>query len=108
MFGQLFHPGREIFPKNRRTGSALVAYSASAAPNERFHVMPRAMPASLIAEIVSGFADGAERLQQAGFDGAEIVGSHGYLIAQFFNERVNQRADEYGGAAKIVSGWCAK
>lgn len=97
VFGQLFHPGREIFPKSE-DGSALVAYSASAAPNERFHVMPRAMPASLIAEIVSGFADGAERLQQAGFDGAEIVGSHGYLIAQFFNERVNQRADEYGGS----------
>ncbi len=97
VFGQLFHPGREIFPKTE-DGSAMVAYSASAVPNERFHVMPRAMSKGLIDEIISGFADGAERLQRAGFDGVEIVGSHGYLIAQFLNARVNRRDDDYGGS----------
>ena len=97
VFGQLFHPGREIFPKSE-DGSAKVAYSASAVPNERFHVMPRAMSQDLIEEIVSGFAASAGRLQQAGFDGVEIVGSHGYLIAQFLNERVNLRNDDYGGS----------
>lgn len=97
VFAQLFHPGREIFPKTE-DGSAMVAYSASAVPNERLHVMPRAMSKDLIAEIVSGFADAAERLQRAGFDGVEIVGSHGYLIAQFLNARVNQRNDRYGGS----------
>ncbi len=97
VFGQLFHPGREIFPKTE-DGSAMVAYSASAVPNERFHVMPRAMSKDLIDEIISGFADGAERLQRAGFDGVEIVGSHGYLIAQFLNARVNRRDDDYGGS----------
>ncbi len=97
VFGQLFHPGRELFPKSE-DGTAMVAYSASAVPNERFHVMPRAMPKRIIDEIVTGFADGAARLQQAGFDGVEIVGSHGYLIAQFLNPRVNRRDDEYGGS----------
>ncbi len=97
VFGQLFHPGRELFPKSE-DGTAMVAYSASAMPNERFHVMPRAMPKRIIDEVVTGFADGAARLKEAGFDGVEIVGSHGYLIAQFLNPRVNRRDDEYGGS----------
>ena len=34
----------------------------------------------------------------AGFDGCEIVASHGYLPAQFLNPDVNQREDDYGGS----------
>ncbi len=41
IFGQLFHPGREIMES--QDGSAPVAYAPSAVPNERFHVMPRPM-----------------------------------------------------------------
>ena len=35
IFGQLFHPGREIMES--QDGSAPVAYAPSAVPNERFH-----------------------------------------------------------------------
>jgi len=48
LFGQLFHPGREV--RESQDGSAPVALGPSAVPNERFHVMPRAMPAALIGE----------------------------------------------------------
>src|SRR5262245_41366493 len=41
VFGQLFHPGREIM--ETAVGTAPVAYAPSAVPNQRFHVMPRAM-----------------------------------------------------------------
>lgn len=95
VFGQLFHPGREIMES--QDGTAPVAYSASAVPTERFHVTPRPLSRAMIAEIVDGYARGAERLQAAGFDGVEIVASHGYLPAQFLNPRVNLRDDAYGG-----------
>jgi len=96
LFGQLFHGGREVMES--QDGSLPVALAPSAVPNERFHVMPRAMPASLIDEVVHGYAHAARRLQAAGLDGVEIVASHGYLPAQFLNPRVNLRTDAYGGS----------
>lgn len=96
IFGQLFHPGREIMES--QDGSMPVAYAPSAVPNERFHVMPRPLSKTMIAEIVEGYGESARRLRGAGLDGLEIVASHGYLPAQFLNPRVNLRDDEYGGS----------
>jgi 2,4-dienoyl-CoA reductase-like NADH-dependent reductase (Old Yellow Enzyme family) len=96
LFGQVFHPGREIMES--QDGSAPVAYAPSAVPNERFHVTPRPMPLKLIHEVVDGYASAAKRLETAGLDGVEVVASHGYLPAQFLNPRVNLREDEYGGS----------
>jgi len=96
VFGQLFHPGREIMES--QDGSAPVALAPSAVPTERFHVMPRALPTDILREIVAGYGAGARRLRDAGLDGVEIVASHGYLPAQFLNPRVNRREDEYGGS----------
>ena len=96
LFGQLFHPGREIMES--QDGSMPVAYAPSAVPNERFHVMPRPMSKAMINEVVKGYGESAARLRGAGLDGLEIVASHGYLPAQFLNPRVNLRTDEYGGS----------
>ncbi|MGV9709779.1 oxidoreductase [Gordonia sp. NPDC003424] len=95
LFGQVFHPGREIMEST--DGALPVAYAPSAVPNERFRVMPRPMSETMIAEIIAGYAAGARRLQQAGLDGVEIVASHGYLPAQFLSPTVNLRTDAYGG-----------
>lgn len=94
--GQLFHPGREIM--ETQDGTAPVAYAPSAVPNSRFHVMPIPLSLSMIGEIVSGYGDAAARLMRAGFDGCEIVASHGYLPAQFLNPNINRREDGYGGS----------
>ena len=96
IFGQLFHPGREVMES--QDGSSPVALAPSAVPNERFRVMPRALQTSEIDEIIDGYAKAAVRLQSAGLDGVEIVASHGYLPAQFLNPFLNLRDDEYGGA----------
>ncbi|WP_395016398.1 FAD-dependent oxidoreductase [Dongia sp.] len=96
VFGQLFHPGREVMES--QDGTAPVAYAPSAVPNERFHVMPRPLTKRIIREIIDGYGSAARRLQKAGLDGVEIVASHGYLPAQFLNPRVNLREDEYGGS----------
>ena len=95
VFGQLFHPGREVMES--QDGTAPVAYAPSAVPNERFHVMPRPLSKRMIREIIDGYGSAARRLASAGLDGVEIVASHGYLPAQFLNPRVNLREDEFGG-----------
>ncbi|MGA2970366.1 MAG: FAD-dependent oxidoreductase [Acidimicrobiales bacterium] len=95
IFGQLFHPGREVM--ETQDGSSPVALAPSAVPNERFRVMPRALQIAEIDEIIDGHAQAALRLQKAGLDGVEIVASHGYLPAQFMNPSLNLREDEYGG-----------
>jgi 2,4-dienoyl-CoA reductase-like NADH-dependent reductase (Old Yellow Enzyme family)/thioredoxin reductase len=96
IFGQVFHPGREVMES--LDGSAPVALAPSQVPNERFHVMPRALSLGEIDEIVAGYAASAERLYRAGLDGVEVVASHGYLPSQFLNPHANQREDEYGGS----------
>ena len=96
IFGQLGHGGRESHASN--DGSRRVAYGPSALPTERFHNMPREMPAPMIPDIVRGFGATARRMQQAGYDGVEIMASHALLLAQFLNPRSNLRGDAYGGA----------
>lgn len=96
IFAQLFHPGREVM--YAADGMGAVAYAPSAVPNERFHVMPREMPVALIEEIIAGFGRAAAFLAEAGYDGVEIVASHGYLPAQFLSPHVNRREDDWGGS----------
>jgi 2,4-dienoyl-CoA reductase-like NADH-dependent reductase (Old Yellow Enzyme family)/thioredoxin reductase len=92
---QLFHDGRELMESE--DGTLPVALAPSAVPNERFHVMPRAMSVGEIQEMVRCYGDAARRMREAGFDGVEVVASHGYLPAQFLSPRTNLRTDEYGG-----------
>jgi 2,4-dienoyl-CoA reductase-like NADH-dependent reductase (Old Yellow Enzyme family) len=96
IFGQLFHPGREVL--HTTDGTAPVPYSASATANERFHIMPREMPVSLVTEVIEAYGAGAGRMINAGYDGVEVIASQGYLPAQFLSPRVNRRTDDYGGS----------
>lgn len=62
--------------------------------------MPREMAAAEIGALVGQFADAAERAREAGFDGVELHGAHGYLISQFLSPLANHREDEYGGSVR--------
>ena len=57
----------------------------------------RAMTVEEIYHLVEKFAEGAWRVQQAGFDCVELHAAHGYLIAQFMSPFVNKRHDRFGG-----------
>jgi len=60
---------------------------------------PRALEVSEIQELVRRFATTARVVTEAGFDGVQLHGAHGYLVSQFLSPLVNQRDDEYGGDA---------
>jgi 2,4-dienoyl-CoA reductase-like NADH-dependent reductase (Old Yellow Enzyme family)/thioredoxin reductase len=93
IFAQLFHGGRERYAGEY----APPAISASDEPTDRLHVVPRPMETDEVYEMIDSFADAAVRLEQAGLDGVEIVGSHSYLPAQFWSPNVNSRDDEFSG-----------
>lgn len=57
----------------------------------------REMTLEEIKRVKSQFRDAALRARKSGFDGVEIHGAHGYLLTQFFNTKVNNRNDEFGG-----------
>lgn len=67
----------------------------SASDNERAGA--RALTSAEVEQVVEDFVRAAERAEQAGFDGVELHGAHGYLLCQFFSTRTNQREDAWGG-----------
>lgn len=90
---QLHHAGREAV--SGFTGHQPVAPSPSTFP---WLEPPQALTIQEIKDLIARFAEAAERGKKAGFDGVEIHGAHGYLIAQFLSPAANQRQDEYGGS----------
>ena len=98
IFGQLFHPGRVV--KRNNDGTLPVAFAPSPFPDERFFNMPREMPVAAIDRVVGLYADGADRMKRAGFDGIEIIACHGYLLEQFLSPHINKRKDFYGGSVE--------
>ncbi|XP_065847097.1 12-oxophytodienoate reductase 2-like [Euphorbia lathyris] len=59
---------------------------------------PRRLRTDEIPQIVNDFRIAARNAMEAGFDGVEIHGAHGYLVDQFMKDSVNDRTDEYGGS----------
>jgi 2,4-dienoyl-CoA reductase-like NADH-dependent reductase (Old Yellow Enzyme family) len=57
---------------------------------------PRAATSEEIARVITDFRAAAVRAHQAGFDGVELHGAHGYLLGQFLSA-LNTRADGWGG-----------
>jgi len=48
-----------------------------------------------INRVIDDFVKASERAEKSGFDGIELHGAHGYLIAQFLSPATNKRDDEY-------------
>ena len=85
---QIFHGGLRADPKVTGT----VPWSASEADGVR------AATADDISRVIGQFGDAAVRAREAGFDGVEFHGAHGYLFTQFLSTTQNRRTDEWGGS----------
>lgn len=101
IFCQLWHCGR-ISHSDYLGGGTPVSSSAVTAEglarNKKPFSPPRALETSEIPSIIDMFACATKNALEAGFDGVEIHGGHGYLIDNFFDSRVNMRTDIYGGS----------
>jgi len=89
---QLVHGGR--MSSSVLTGVQPFAPSPIPAPGGE---VPCELNTHGIAEIINCFTLAALRVKNAGFDGVEIHGAHGYLIDQFISRSSNKRSDSYGG-----------
>jgi len=96
---QVGHAGRQVDVRIQKN-----PVSASDVQLEGVHMgglqfgKPHAATQEEIDTIVDSFAHAAEYLDKAGYDGLELHGAHGYLIAQFLSPTTNQRTDKYGGS----------
>ena len=94
IFAQLHHGGATS--KSAFTGRQNL--SPSGIPMAPGGELPREMTLEDIKRVQDKFVAAAVRCKKAGYDGVELHGAHGYLIAQFFSKYYNHRTDAYGGS----------
>jgi 2,4-dienoyl-CoA reductase-like NADH-dependent reductase (Old Yellow Enzyme family) len=90
---QIVHCGGQA--TREATGQRPVAPSEVASPG--YSELPRALSNDDVNTLIAGFANAARRLKNAGFDGVQLHGAHGYLLAQFLSPSRNRRDDRWGG-----------
>ncbi|WP_299954562.1 NADPH-dependent 2,4-dienoyl-CoA reductase [uncultured Roseobacter sp.] len=87
---QILHAGRYAY------GPKCVGPSAIKSPISPFP--PAELDTDGIEKQISDIVTCAQRAQEAGYDGVEIMGSEGYFLNQFLVTHTNKREDEWGGS----------
>ncbi|KAI4324206.1 hypothetical protein L6164_023761 [Bauhinia variegata] len=107
-FCQIWHVGRVSNPDFQPNRQAPISCTDKPLSPERYgfdsvttkFTAPRRLRTDEIPHIVNDFRIAARNAVEAGFDGVELHGAHGYLIDQFLKDQVNDRTDKYGGSLK--------
>ena len=90
---QITHAG--AFASAKLIGEPPLAFSSV----EKFTESPRRiMEEADLKDLIKAFAQSARRAKEAGFDGVQIHGAHGYLLSQSLSPALNKRGDAYGGS----------
>lgn len=87
---QILHAGRYAYHP------FAVAPSRIKAPISPFK--PWALSSRGVEGQIADFVLSAQRAQEAGYDGVEIMGSEGYFINEFLVQATNHRRDKWGGS----------
>ena len=98
---QIYYAGNKANPA-LIPNSDLVSASAVATGPQLFvkgDLVPRSLRHDEILRIIKAFGETTRRAIEAGFDGVELHGAHGFLLQNFFSPLYNQRTDEWGGSA---------
>ncbi|MGA9518420.1 MAG: NADH-dependent flavin oxidoreductase [Trichococcus sp.] len=96
---QIFHAGNKALPAFTPNGdvvssSALETEATAFAPS----VTPRELSHDEIMEVIHAFGEMTRRAIEAGFDGVELHGAHGFLLQNFMSPFFNRREDQWGGS----------
>ncbi|WP_324699380.1 NADH-dependent flavin oxidoreductase [Novosphingobium sp. RL4] len=94
---QMFHAGVKTSPDLVSDIVAASAVAGDAGPSAPA-VIPRALANAEVEEVVHAFGEATRRAIEAGFDGVELHGAHGFLLQNFFSPHFNQRDDRWGGS----------
>lgn len=99
MVGQVSHPGRQVTVDIQQdpVSASDVQLEVELMGGSKF-AKPHAASEKEIAGFIEGWAHTAEYLEKAGYDGIQLHGAHGYLLAQFLSPTTNRRTDKYGGS----------
>lgn len=101
---QIFHCGRMGWPEVNPAGRIIAPSALSPRQDNLLTGEPYPLPDEMsgfdIAHVIQGFAETARGAVEAGFDGVEVHGAHGYLISQFLSAYSNRRSDGYGGSVE--------
>ncbi|WP_226052333.1 NADH-dependent flavin oxidoreductase [Dickeya chrysanthemi] len=97
---QIFHAGSkavpELVPNGRIVGPCTMEVPAGLFNKGGHTVTP--LTYDEIESIIKAFGDATRRAIDAGFDGVELHGAHGFLLQDFFSPLANHRDDEWGGS----------
>ncbi|CAA7029496.1 unnamed protein product [Microthlaspi erraticum] len=97
-----FGTGGRVFNQDQPNGEAPISSTDKPLTSKNIYggefTPPRRLRTDEISAIVNDFRVAARNAMEAGFDGVEVHGAHGYLIDQFLKDKVNDRSDEYGGS----------
>nr|POE82698.1 nadh-dependent flavin oxidoreductase nada [Quercus suber] len=98
MVAQVSHPGRQVADAIQKNPISASDVQLEGNVMGMTFAKPRAATEEDIANVIEGFAHAAEYVEKAGYDGIELHGAHGYLLAQFLAPSTNHRTDKYGGS----------
>ncbi|KAK9044792.1 hypothetical protein V6N11_058684 [Hibiscus sabdariffa] len=105
-FCQIWHVGRASTYEYQPNGQAPISSTsnelkpqlqANADELAKFSP-PKRLTTDEIPQVVDQYRLAARNAMEAGFDGVEIHGAHGYLLDQFMKDHINDRTDQYGGS----------
>jgi 2,4-dienoyl-CoA reductase-like NADH-dependent reductase (Old Yellow Enzyme family) len=98
MVGQVSHPGRQVESRIQKNPVSASDVQLEGNIMGMTFAKPHAATEEEIAGFIEGWAHAAEYLEKGGWDGIQLHGAHGYLLAQFLSPTTNQRTDKYGGS----------
>lgn len=95
---QISHPGRQVYANMgvEPVSASATKVTLDGLANKMF-APARALTEDEIRGLIRRFAETALAAQAAGFDGVQVHGAHGYLVAQFLSPLTNLREDAWGG-----------
>ncbi len=96
---QMFHAGNKAISGLIPNGEVVSSSAVSSGPillSDKEN-LAKELNENEIRDIIKAFGKTTKRAIEAGFDGVEIHGAHGFLIQNFISPFFNKRTDQWGG-----------